>query len=275
MLAPKNLPQEFTTWNIQHKAPEGPYWWVKVVRGRNFAWRNRYNLPPWLIRQIGPFGFQLNSLARSFEYPWCFFATPLEAGMQVLEVGAGSSGFQFVLAKSRLEVTSVDPLINPSKQVNWIFTAEQFNNLNQAFGGKVNFIQDFLQNAQLERDTYDRVFSISAIEHIPPEEIAPLVQEIARILKLGGFFIATIDLFMDCYPFTDKISNKYGSNISVCSLIEASGLKIKVGNPDELCGYPEFKPENICKQLEKFLVVKNVGDKSPILTQCIVLEKVT
>ncbi|MCP2728304.1 class I SAM-dependent methyltransferase [Limnofasciculus baicalensis] len=279
MLAPKIISNKFTDWNQKHKAPFGSEWWYKFVnsknRGSNFAWRNRFKIPYLLMQQIGAFGFQHNSQTRIFEYPWCFFATPLEAGMRVLEVGAGASGFQFILAEHGLEVTSVDPLINPSEKVDWLFTSHQFNYLNQAFRGKVNFIQDFLQNAQIESNTYDRVFSISAIEHIPPEEVAPLVKEIARILKPGGFFIATIDLFLDCYPFTAKISNRYGSNISICSLIEASGLRIKVGNPCELYGYPEFKPENIHQQLDEFLVVKDPWEKCLILTQCIILEKVT
>jgi hypothetical protein len=112
MLAPKNIPAEFSTWNQKHKAPVGEWWWYQYVNsqilGNNFAWRNRYQLPHWLIQQIGPFGFQINSLTRTFEYPWCFLATPLESGMRVVEVGTGSSGFQFVLAQFGIDFTSVD-----------------------------------------------------------------------------------------------------------------------------------------------------------------------
>lgn len=271
MLAAKNLPCEFTTWNLKHKAPCGADWWVKFVNsqipGHNFAWRNRYNLPSWLIRQIGSFGFQLNSLTRIFEYPWCFFATPLEPGMRVLEIGAGASGFQFLLADYGLDVTSVDPLINPSEQVDWIFSAKEFNHLNQSFGGKVKFIQNFLQNAKLNSNHYDRIFSISAIEHIPPDDAIPLVQEIERLLKPGGSFITTIDLFLDCYPFENQVYNQYGANISIRSLIEQSGLKIKIGNPAELYGYTEFDAEKIRSRRDEFLVINN------IMTQCIILEK--
>ncbi|MBW4688740.1 MAG: class I SAM-dependent methyltransferase [Komarekiella atlantica HA4396-MV6] len=271
MLAPKIIPSKFFIWNQKYKAPVGASWWYQYtnskITGNNFAWRNRYNLPSELIKQIGPFGFQINSLTRIFEYPWCFFATPLEPGMRVVEVGTGASGFQFVLAQCSLDVTSVDPLINPSEKVDWIFTIEQFHKLNNVFGGKVKFIQNFLQNANLKSNYYDRIFSISAIEHIPPEELPSLAKEIERLLKPGGCFIATIDLFLDCYPFTSKPSNKYGSNISISSLVEHSGLKLKIGNPGELYGYSEFEPDNIRQRFDEFLVVDNV------LTQCIVLEK--
>jgi SAM-dependent methyltransferase len=271
MLAPKSLPENFAAWNQKYKAPDGASWWVNFVnseiRGHNFAWRNRMKLPVWIIQQIGAFGFQLNSATRTFEYPWCFFVTPLEPGMRVVEIGAGAAGFQFVLANCGLDVTSVDPLINPTEKVEWIFGNQEFNHLNNAFGGKVKFIREFLENAKLTSNYYDRVFAISAIEHIPQEAIAPLVKEIERILKPGGLFVATIDLFLDCYPFTNKASNKYGTNISVCDLIEQSGLQLKVGNPAQLYGYPEFEPENIRHNLSEFLVANNV------LTQCIVLEK--
>ncbi|AFZ23241.1 methyltransferase family protein [Cylindrospermum stagnale PCC 7417] len=271
MLAPKNIPSEYTAWNQKQKAPVGANWWYEYVNsqkpGNNFIWRNRYKWPSFIIKKIGPFGFQVNSLSRIFEYPWCFLATPLQPGMRVVEVGAGASGFQFALAQAGLDVTSVDPLINPSESVDWIFSKDDFYHLNQSFGGKVKFIQDFLQNAKLESNQYDRVFSVSAIEHIPSQEIGSLVKEIGRILKPGGLFLATIDLFLDCYPFTNQVSNQYGSNISISSLVEESGLKLKIGNPSELYGYPEFDYNLILNRLDEFLVVNKV------LTQCIVLEK--
>lgn len=277
MLAPKNLPDSFLDWNRKHNAPSGIWLWNRIdalsskisPKGKNFLWEKRFRFPQWLIRLIGEFGFQRNSLSRKYEYPWCFLSSNLEEGMRVLEIGAGASGFQFVLAEYGLDVTSVDPLINPSEKVDWIFTLDNFNHMNESFGRKVNFIQDFLENTKLESNSYDRVFSISAIEHIPPQKISPLVKEIARVLKSSGLFILTIDLFLDCYPFSNKSNNHFGTNVSVHSLIEASGLRLKQGNPSELYGYKEFDSELIRKNLNKYLVIQ---DK--ILTQCIVLEKI-
>jgi SAM-dependent methyltransferase len=273
MLAPKNLPHDFAEWNKKYNSPFGSEWWYKYInsqiKGNNFFWLNRYKLPAWIIKNIGYFGFQINSQTRIYEYPWCFKAASLEAGMRVVELGAGASGFQFVLAEYGIDVTSVDPLLNPSDKVDWLFSKDDFNHLNKAFGGKVKFVQDFLQNAKLESDYYDRIFSVSVIEHIPSAEITSLVKEIARILKPGGLFVTTIDMFLDCYPFTDKLSNEYGSNISISSLVEESGLKLKIGNPSELYGYSEFDQNKIRQRLDEFLVFNQV------LTQCIVLEKIT
>jgi SAM-dependent methyltransferase len=279
MLAPRTLPPEYVAWNLEHRAPSGPTWWSSLLDSKIFgkfahppapgrlAWRYRMNLPRALMRGIGPFGFQSNSRSRMFEYPWCFFATPLSAGMRVVEIGAGASGLQFVLALRGLDVTSVDPLVNPSETVDWVFSADDFERLNRAFGARVRFVQDYLERAALDRDSYDRVFSISAFEHIPAEAARSLMHEVRRVLRPGGSFVATIDLFLDCQPFSSASRNKYGSNISVRNLVEDSGLVLKIGTTSELHGYSEFDPNEIWRRRYEFLVVRDV------MTQCLVLEK--
>src|SRR5437867_11158057 len=101
MLAPATLPPEYIAWNREHRAPFGPRRSSALLESRclgrfgyspapgKVAWRHRMKFPPALIRKIGPFGFQSSSLTRTFEYPWCFFATPLATGMRVVEIGAG------------------------------------------------------------------------------------------------------------------------------------------------------------------------------------------
>ena len=216
---------------------------------------------------IGPFGFQANSVTRAFEYPWCFLVTPLSEGMRVVEVGAGASGFQFALASHGLDVTSVDPLVNPSETVDWAFSAEDFERLNRVFSGKVRFLQAYLDTAGLEENAYDRVFSISAFEHIPPDAMPALIREVRNILRPGGYFIATIDLFLDCHPFSSRAANEYGGNISVRDFVEESDLVLKVGTRSELYGYSEFDPSRILERRDEFLAVNGV------MTQCVVLQK--
>jgi hypothetical protein len=96
MILPKELPREFRQWNATHGAPAGAPWWNRLMqtRLRTYLWHRRMRLPGKLLQAIGPFGFQANSTTREGEYPWCFFATPLEAGMTVVEIGAGASGFR-------------------------------------------------------------------------------------------------------------------------------------------------------------------------------------
>ncbi len=181
------------------------------------------SLPDFCMRMIGPFGFQENSGTRKGEYPWCYYATNLRPGMEVVEIGPGASGFQFALSQAGVRVTSVDPVINPHESVDWVFSEKEFQKLKRALRADVHFIRQYLQDAGLSSNTYDRVFSISVIEHIPGEEAIQLLKEAARILKPRGFFIATIDLFLDLIPFTLKTSNVYGANVSVSELVVHQG----------------------------------------------------
>jgi SAM-dependent methyltransferase len=269
MILPKELPREFRQWNATYGAPGGAPWWNRLMqtRLRKYLWQRRMRLPGKLLQAIGPFGFQANNTTREGEYPWCFFATPLEAGMTVVEIGAGASGFQFVMSRMGLTVKSVDPLVNPDESIDWIFSEADYERLNRVLGCDVEFIRKYLMDTRLPQASVDRVFAISVIEHIPPLEIHRLMKEVHRILKNGGYFIATIDLFLDLEPFTSKRSNAWGSNIPVRSLVEQSGLSLAVGNTRELLGYPDFDPAPVLRTPPRFMVCHSVA------SQCIVLQK--
>jgi len=181
VIARKPLPEEFRLWNRRYRAPFGPGWWQRR-RVRQQLWTKRMELPAWMTRAIGPFGFQKNSVSRTFEYPWCYFCTPLSQGMRAVDIGAGASGFQFVLAKRGLEVTSIDPLID-AEGSNWTFSPSAHKRLQKAFGVTLDFVPKYLHEAELPSGSYDRVFSISVMEHAPAEMIARTGKEIARILN--------------------------------------------------------------------------------------------
>lgn len=272
MLAPRNLPAHFAAWNRAHRAPFGPRWWRTLVRLHlrrpGVLWRRRMHLPAWAMRRIGPFGFQKNSPARAFEYPWCFFATPLARGMRVVDLGAGASGFQFVLADRGLDVTMVDPLVEPgAARGDWRFGAEEFAHLNEAFDGRVTPFLDHLRKADLPADSVDRVFCISVLEHVPEDTARALGTEVQRILRPGGCLVSTIDLFLDCQPFAPARSIRIGANVSVKGLTEDAGLRLNAGRREELFGFAEFDPSRILRRLDDFLVVNRV------LTQCLVAQK--
>lgn len=293
LLAPRTLSDEFARWNVRHKSPNGPQWLIQLKKLRPSrpaspatvastapatapayapskpkakpSWK--WSLPGPVMRLFGPFAYQANSATRAFEYPWIYQQVGAKPGMKIIDLGAGASGLQFVMADSGAEVTTVDPLINPDDELDWVFTDVEYHKLNRAFGNKVRFIREFLENAKLPADSFDRVVACSVIEHIPQEPAVSLMREVGRVLKPGGRFVATIDLFLDTVPFTDKPRNMWGTNVSVRALIEASGLKIVVGNKAELFGYPEFDPATIKRNRDRYLVVNDV------LTQCVVLEK--
>jgi SAM-dependent methyltransferase len=227
----------------------------------------RFRMPRWLMRSLGPFAFQENCATRTFEYPWVQAAAELRPGMRVLDIGAGASGLQFVLAAEGCEVVSVDPLVNPDETVDWVFTEREFQRLNRAFGSRVKFIRKTVEEAGLEESSIDRALAVSVLEHVPDEACLSIVREVARVLKPGGLFVLTIDLFLDCAPFTERRANRWGENRDVRAMVEASGLRMRTGKPSELCGFIEFKPGAILAAKDRHL---RVGD---VMTQCVVLEK--
>jgi SAM-dependent methyltransferase len=270
MLARTPIPERYAEYNRRHGIPYGRPLWTglkQVPKVRGVVELSKYAMPGVCKRLAGPFAFQPNSPTRAFEYAWCHEVAGLTPGMKAVDLGAGAAGFQFVLAGEGVEVTSVDPLINPPGKDNWVLTVEQFESINRAFGGRVRFIKAFLEEAGLAENSMDRVFSVSVIEHIPAEAVPGLMREVRRILKPGGRFVATIDLFLDVAPFASAKSNKWGTNIDVRALVEASGMKMVVGEPSELLGFPEFSVASVRAKLPGLLEINQV------LTQCLVLEK--
>ena len=263
MLARRALPPEYRAWNEQWGAPYGkPMPYVGFLS--NSKQRRLVDRFPSLR---GPFAFQPNNATRVFEYPWAFYAVDLPTGAEVVEIGGGLSGFQFVLAKSQARVTNIDPGEAATGR-GWFVNAESIARLNRAYGTDVTLVNTTIEEAKLPSESVDVVHSISTIEHVPPAEVPSLLQEVARILRPNGRCVLTVDLFLNLEPFSNRTENKFGTNVSPASLVAASGLELVGGDRTELYGYPEFDASAVMGNLEELFV----GDY-PVLAQCFVLAK--
>ncbi len=263
MLAPRQMPREYLAWNRRWGAPRG-----RVLH----RWLRRVPLLGRIVdrspRLASFFAFQPNNTSRRYEYPWAFHATPLVPGMRALEIGGSLSGFQFVLAKSGLSVVNCDPG-KAARGRGWPVTPTTFRALNDTFKTDVELRNTFLQDAGLADESFDRVFSISTIEHIPETELPALMQEIERVLKPGGYFIATVDLFLDLEPFTAGVTtNRWGTNIDISALCAATSMQRIIGDPPMLYGFDAFDAAAIRPRIPELLV-----GSYPVLIQCLVLQK--
>jgi len=216
----------------------------------------------------GLFRFQDNNTTRRAEYPWAFYATPLSPGLKVLEIGGSLSGFQFVLDKTGCQVANVDPGMKSHGQ-GWPVDESSIQRLNKAFGTRVVLHNCFLHEAPLEAESFDRVFSISVIEHIPQSEVGGTIEHVYRLLKPGGYFVLTLDLFLNLAPFCSRQSNEYGSNVSARLIAEAAPFELAQGDPRELLGYPEFDPDHVLSTLDLLML----GEQYPCMPQLMVLRK--
>ena len=261
MIAKRTIPHDYLSWNRRWGAPFGRLWARRLPMG--VRWRRP--LRPW----VGMFAFQCNNTTRAFEYPWCFHATPLAPGLRVLEIGGSLSGFQLLLSKLGMDVVNLDPG-EDARGKTWPLSDSALACLNRAYGTRVKLERKFIEEADLEDESFDRVFAISVIEHIGERDLDSLMTHVRRVLKPDGLFVATIDLFLDLQPFTDRPSNEYGSNVSVRRLLEAHGFELASGDPSELYGFPEFDADRIRDRVAaaEFLV-----GSYPLLVQAIVCRK--
>jgi SAM-dependent methyltransferase len=263
MLAPARLPATYLEWNRRWGAPGGYRFALKLPV--------RVRLAPLLGRYLGGmFSIQSNSASREFEYPWAWDMGQVRPGMTCVDVGAGHSGFPFVLSKNGADSRLVDPFLQFCEDRHYeVSPASIVGRMNRAFGTHVQLVHDTLDHARLPDASVDRLFCISALEHMPDDAIDAIAREARRILKPGGRFVLTIDLFLDIIPFAAPERNQFGRNIDVRAFIESTGLKMEVGNPSELYGYQEFDAAAIKTHLRDYLVSRSY----PVLTQCVVLTR--
>lgn len=240
MIALKDLPEHFIEWNRKLNAPYGePY-----------------------------FCYEPNNSTRQYEYPWAFFATPIQRGQRVLEIGGALSGFQFVLSSFGCDVVNVDPG-RPARGNIPACDHATMAMLNRRFNTSVVLKHTTMEKAELQPDFFDFIFSISVIEHISEDKIESVMLSAYRCLKPGGYFIMTIDLFLNIFPFTSRKENKHGKNIDVRRLIEIAPFEVVYGKKSELNGYPGFDRDKIQGRLAYYYY----GNLYPTLIQCVVLKK--
>lgn len=260
MLGPIVIPADYEAWNRKWHAPNG-----RPLPGR----ASRIpDLGGWQSRYRGPFAFQPNNATRRFEYPWAYHAVPLRAGMAVVDLGGGLSGFQFTLARSGPTVTNVDPFVDFGSTVGYEATDPQriIDRLNRIYRTRVRLMRCDLVTAALPGASVDVVYCISTIEHLDADALGATMAEVRRILRPGGRLVLTVDLFLDLAPFTSRSVNRYGTNVDVAGIVAQSGLTMVAGQPDQLYGFPAFDADRIQSDLSQYLV----GDY-PALTQCLVL----
>ncbi|MHB1536519.1 MAG: class I SAM-dependent methyltransferase, partial [Acidimicrobiales bacterium] len=109
---------------------------------------------------------------------------------------------------------------------------------------------------------------ISTLEHLGQEARSEALKEVKRTLTPGGHLVLTVDLFLDLAPFTDRLTNRYGTNVDLCQLVDSSGLTLVAGNTEELLGYPQFAAKQVQARLGEYLL-----GNYPALAQCLVLRR--
>jgi SAM-dependent methyltransferase len=258
------LPTEYVEFNTKWGVPSG--------------WPASRTVPAWhrLAEprgEYGPFAFQIASGTRVYEYPWTFFNADLAPGSRVLDVGGCVGGLQYVLALEGHDVVNVDPFEDgaglPTGSARHPITPDLHARLNEAFGTEVELVEKRIQEADLPEASFDRAVCVSVLEHLGQEAAQDAAAEVGRLLKPGGLFALTVDLFLDLEPFGVLKTNCYGTNIDVSALVASSGLELVSGDKRELFGYPEFDGARVVTLLPELLI----AERYPVMTQTLLLRK--
>jgi 2-polyprenyl-3-methyl-5-hydroxy-6-metoxy-1,4-benzoquinol methylase len=259
VLSPAELSEQFVAWNRKWGAPYG-----RRIR----PWRLVGRIRSRVVRIIGPFAFQGNSLTRTFEYPWVYYELPEKRGARLLEIGGALSGLQFVLSKEGADVHNVDPLRDYGSGEYASNLSLKHAEINKRYGTSVALHQSTLPACTDVGSDFDAIYSVSTIEHMTQDDISATLTRTRELLKPGGLLVLTVDLFINIAPFTVRQRNEYGSNVSIAWIhSHLPDFDLVSGRMSELYGYPQFSPEQVQQGLERFMM------NGPQLAQAVTFRK--
>lgn len=243
MIARGVLPAPFATWNRKWGAPAGRFWpFPHSLQFNRLAMRYR-----------GRFAHQHNSETRTFEYPWAHAAiAKYGQALDIVEIGGGLSGMQFVLAAEGHHIVNVDP--GAGGDSTWGFELSSHEYLCKLYGVSVQLVPDTLPGAGFAAESADVVLSISVLEHLQDDDLEQAAAEIKRILRPDGIVVMTVDLFLNLAPFTKIETGDWGRNINVRHFLELTDLELVFGDPTELLGFDAFCPDAVLKNASSYLI---------------------
>lgn len=126
--------------------------------------------------------------SRRFEYPWIIgrLQDRVEPIKTILDVGAGATAIQFLLADLGHDVSSIDP--DPTA-FNWVnrTSLNRHSIKDNRFGS--------LPILPFADGQFDISICISVLEHLPKDQVLPSIKELLRVSKKE--VLITMDICLD------------------------------------------------------------------------------
>ncbi len=157
----------------------------------------RYGLPdhydlnkeryPWAVPLLERPQFYASRL---WEYPWAILESGVKSGMCCADIGCGQSPFTIYLKELGCEVIGFDPDYGTPPDWYCHGVPEDFAELTG-----IQFVRSAVQQLDWPDNSFDLLFCISVIEHIPSQQDrANGMREIARVLKPGALALISVDV---------------------------------------------------------------------------------
>ncbi|MBL8013431.1 MAG: class I SAM-dependent methyltransferase [Candidatus Omnitrophica bacterium] len=168
-----------------------------------------------------------NELKKLWEDTWILAHSDVHKGMKVLDIGGASTPFSFCLADMGCSVRVIDnDWGNCGTVYNGNYVAKQMN------WDLETLDWDIGRGLPFENDSFDRVFCVCVIEHLPSVVRQLLMKEIRRVLKPGGIAGLTTDYDHGRKVITTDKGLRFGFKEKFNrDVLEPSGLSL-MGNPD-------------------------------------------
>lgn len=122
-------------------------------------------------------------LSKRWEYPWALERGAPTSRECILDAGCGASIFPIYLATQGLDVFALD--LDPPLR------------LAEAHGVAVNYVRGDLTELPFANESFDQIYCISVIEHLPRSRIPLAMAEFRRVLRTGGQLLLTTDYYED------------------------------------------------------------------------------
>lgn len=121
--------------------------------------------------------------SKRWEYPWALEQAGLTPGARVLDAGCGASIFPIYLAAAGYRVCACD-LGLPGR-------------LDRLHEVDVGYLGADLCHLPLAAESFDTVFCISVLEHLPRSSMPAALAQMHRVLRPGGRLLLTTDYWRD------------------------------------------------------------------------------
>jgi 2-polyprenyl-3-methyl-5-hydroxy-6-metoxy-1,4-benzoquinol methylase len=172
------------------------------------------------------FGFFTSHYPRVFEYTWLLEQLEFQKNGSVLDLGAGVCPLPLCLAENNWQVTTVDAHTTVRKEKDkaewneWGFL--DYGSINPSITSKnINF------SKFKSLKSYNCIYSISVIEHMPKKSRVQILKKTASLLKKGGMLLLTIDLIPNTNNLWNFSENKEVESIEVHGNIDSFSEELK------------------------------------------------
>ena len=112
----------------------------------------------------------------------------------------------------------------------WVYDAKRMKSL----GLDIKYLPDSLEKMRFEDEFFDRVFSISVMEHLPEHIAYAGMREMTRVLKKRGLLVVTVD--NDGPHVTPALRGKYRELIAPTGLSLFGESDFSIPDPSEVPG---------------------------------------